>query len=314
MPSDGQPSLTRRSTAATTNPPDLREFLPGITYLRDSDTFTFRDSVVPSRPISLCIHASTRCNLTCSYCLSSSGPTSPRGLGQLSTLLPRLEPWFPLRVVWSGGEPLLEHAELLPLAVRLHAEGCVQILTTNGTFRPPEALLGIVDWFDVSIHGTSADGYVRTTNRNVFERVLRTVETLVQNGVKVSSSAVLTRENLDELPRLASRLHGIGVERFRVSRLLPLGRGACVTAEDVSDEEASALDAVLRRQCPGLTVISPAVRKRTALLTGYFVLENDGTFSSPPSLAGIHISDSGGHPAWPSALRDQAFLFNGVND
>ena len=293
---------------------ESQTFLPGIAYARDTDTFSVAPEAVVSRPISLCIHVSRRCNLSCSYCLSSSGPTMRRGLGRLPALVPRLEPWLPLRLVWSGGEPLLESSELIPLAEDLHAKGCIQVLTTNGTIRPASALLDVIDWFDISFHGTDADSYQLTTTRDVYARVLRTVESLLERGVKVSGSAVLTRQSLLELPAFVSRLYEIGVRRFRISRLLPLGRGADVSDVDVPDHSAKSIALTLQRRCPDLTLISPAVRKRAALLTGYFSLENDGTLSSPPELAGVHITECDQHPGWRLALRDHVFLFNGGTD
>lgn len=291
-----------------------RTFLPGVTYASDTDTFAVASGAQVSRPISLCIHVSARCNLSCSYCLSSSGPKMPRGLGLLPTVVPRLKPWFPLRVVWSGGEPLLESTELIPLAEYLHSEGCVQVLTTNGTLRPASALLDVIDWFDMSFHGTDVYSYQVNTTRNAYARVLRTVQWLLEQGVKVSGSIVLTRQSLVDLSVLVSRLYDIGVRRFRISRLLPLGRGADVADDDVTDHSARSIAGTLKHRFPDLTLISPGIRKRAALLGGYFTMENDGTMSSPPALAGVHIAGCDQLPGWHQLLQDHAFLFNGVND
>ena len=55
-------------------------------------------------------------------------------------------------LVFTGGEPLLQHRHLVPLISRLRSEGLATSVDfeTNGTIRPPAALVALTDLFVVS--------------------------------------------------------------------------------------------------------------------------------------------------------------------
>jgi molybdenum cofactor biosynthesis enzyme MoaA len=278
----------------------------GVTYLRASDSFRIAPGVSLLRPISVCIHLNLRCNLKCIYCLSNSGPWQPKGVGVLQRSLSIVARWAPLRLVWSGGEPLLERGLQAHLLSAKRAS-CFNVLTTNGSIRAPEYLAELADWVDVSVHGVSPRTFEFTTGSDRFDLVMANISALVRFHPRVAASVVLVRRFLPDLYSTVRRLADIGVRKIRVSRLLELGRGACETEEDLEDRR-------LVEAAAGALLVVPAVRKRAQLMTGYLVLERDGTLSSPPDLSGEALSTIAAHKAWTETLAAHRILFDGVKD
>ncbi len=96
------------------------------------------------------------CNLRCTWCdtaytwdwerfdrASSTLELSPAEVAGAVRRLP------PRNVVLTGGEPLLQRRQLVPLVEELRAEGYRFEMETNGTIGPGE-LAGLIDQFNVS--------------------------------------------------------------------------------------------------------------------------------------------------------------------
>jgi MoaA/NifB/PqqE/SkfB family radical SAM enzyme len=285
----------------------------GVVYDVTSDSFQVASEFRLTNPISLCVHVNRKCNLLCFYCLTSSAPEKPGEIGTLERLFRFELDSYPLRIVWSGGEPLMERqlAVLLPL---LKENGCANVVTTNGTTLPRRDLIPYIDWLDVSIHGIDRATYRHTTSHDMFDRTMQNLGTLCRSGVRVSANLLVTRSFIAGIFPLALKLRDLRVRRLRLSRLLPLGRGAHEMPADPSDEEILLLRERLGTLGPELTLVVPAIRKRASLLDGYFVLENDGALSSPPGLAGLTLRAAASAPGWKEALESHIFLFDGIND
>lgn len=286
---------------------------PNVDYLLDSDSFRFAAGATLFKPISVCLHVNHWCNLKCSYCLSDSGPAEKRTAGLIEESVNLLSSWAPLRLVWSGGEPVL-HKDILRLLEISSRASQINILTTNGTASPKEELLSRTAWVDISLHGTNRETFLRTTGRDHFDLVLRNMTVLTGRGVRVSASLVLLKRFVPGIFELALRLRDAGIRRFRVSRLLALGRGRVDIDEDPGDDEVISIRERLLALVPEISVVLPAVRKRRALLDGYFVIENDGRLSSPPRLVGKTLLEAPQAAAWQDALTAHQFLFDGVAD
>lgn len=286
---------------------------PDIDYLLDRDIFHFSAQAPLSRPLSVCLHVNHWCNLECSYCLSDSGPREPRAEGMLEPVMTALSSWSPLRVVWSGGEPAL-FGPIGALVTKARAGSLINVLTSNGSAVPNADILASTDWLDISVHGVDRATFLQTTRRDQFDKVMENVRLLAAGGIRVSASIVLHRRFVPGLIELVKRLSDLGVRKFRVSRLLPLGRGSTDMDGDPSDEEVLKIRDELLSVANGMTIVLPATRKRRALLDGYFVVENDGCLSSPPALVGKLLWEVSQAGAWKHALEAHRFLFDGISD
>lgn len=106
---------------------------------------------VPSTFVRLAI-----CNLRCDWCDTAYTWDWTR-YARAEHILPlavedvaaRVAAFVPRNVVVTGGEPLVQRRQLVPLLQRLHHHGFRLELETNGTIAPAE-LAGLVDQFNVS--------------------------------------------------------------------------------------------------------------------------------------------------------------------
>ncbi len=160
----------------------------------------------------------SRCNLTCPYCLED-GPSeaSPDDVPTRTreTILRELIECRVLRVSISGGEPLLVD-ELPEYVERLRRGGAAIRMTTNGTLvdeaaadRLARAGLGMAE---VTAHPGATDS------------ALRAVTLFAQKGVSTVLRLVVTRSNEAEIERIVMPFLDAGVQTAILQEVSPLGR------------------------------------------------------------------------------------------
>lgn len=178
-------------------------------------------------------HLDPRCNLTCTHCYHPSEPPSVSSSPALraATLAQLLEFLCGRpeggRLHLAGGEPFA-CPDLPELVARAGEQGVGCRVLSNGTLvtaQQAEALaqarvLGV----QVSVEGLEA-AHDAIRGRGSFSRALRGTRILRSKGIQVTLAMTIHQGNLadlDSLAELASR----EADRFYVSRLVPLGRGA----------------------------------------------------------------------------------------
>jgi 7-carboxy-7-deazaguanine synthase len=97
------------------------------------------------------------CNLTCSWCDTAYtwdwtrfDPAEEVHTMSVDEIVERLEAMAVNRVVVSGGEPLLQQDDLIPLLQRCASFGWAVEVETNGTVAPQPSVVGLVERFNVS--------------------------------------------------------------------------------------------------------------------------------------------------------------------
>lgn len=186
-----------------------------------------------SREPRTCIWELTRrCNLRCIHCENCCGERSARELAreQIETTAQGLATLGCQHVHVTGGEPLLhpKWEELCRVFARL---GLRTSLITNGTLLDDEHLDRAID-AGVSAVGISIDGLQVTHDSirlrsgkgpspwrlamDAVERTQPRLETVVITAVN--------RRNLDELPALREALATVGVKRWQIQLVIPVGR------------------------------------------------------------------------------------------
>jgi len=199
--------------------------------LEEKDIVRFDDKFLthttPTDPthLNLWIHTTNKCNLTCSYCyistLNSTGGMSEPVQRQLLEKLERTVKDRGLQSVklrLAGGEPMTQFKAWKPfiekaykLFEEIHCDFSVVFLT-NLTILNKE----IVEFSkDFSIgYGVSIDGIHAYhdqerkfhNNKGSFAVVDTNIDTLLANGISVSTSTVVSNSNLQGLPSLAKYL------------------------------------------------------------------------------------------------------------
>jgi radical SAM protein with 4Fe4S-binding SPASM domain len=183
-----------------------------------------------SAPRSVTWEVTYACNLHCPHCFTESGTA---GTDELDTrtalkLVDALADAKVLRLLISGGEPFLR-PDILTILRGIADTGMRIDIATNGRYLPKKVLAGLRDLPVFHAH-VSIDGLGDKHDRfrgseGAFEAACGTVRKLQEEGVDVSLSTTVTRENIDELDRIIDLALALGCGGFFANAMLPVGRG-----------------------------------------------------------------------------------------
>jgi molybdenum cofactor biosynthesis enzyme MoaA len=253
-----------------------------LRYVVDTDLFA--ESVdcekvigdLMSPPYTLCIEADRRCNLTCRVCISDSSPREAANDSWIADALNTAATLFgPLRVVWSGGEPMIRPKlrEQLRLSRLL---GNRNVVATNAT----RLVRGLdLDWVDVSVYGWSEDSFRAHTHGQVrFSTVAANVKRYVQEYPRVSTSFVLGVFPTAELVRMVEFALDSGVQRLKFHRLSHAGRLPDTFSAEAFELQVASMAALLngRDVCATFSRSSSSDHKRM----GYWVVKPPGSLTN----------------------------------
>ncbi len=163
------------------------------------------------------------CNLRCKHCYIGTGSGRHFPIGQAKDVLGEFERMQGLRVLITGGEPLLHpdfdaFNELLPdFAFRkvLFTNG---ILLKNGTLKRLK-----VHEIQVSIDGLErAHDSLRGTG--TYERSMNAIKHALDAGFEVSVSTMVHAANLDDFDDMERQFRGMGIKEWTVDVPCTTGR------------------------------------------------------------------------------------------
>jgi len=164
-----------------------------------------------------------RCNLRCRHCYL--GNQQPRELtsGQIRSVLREFEEMQGLRVLLTGGEPLLhpqfeEINELLPdLFLR-------KVLFTNGVLLGGDLLKRLkVNEIQVSIDGMK-DAHDMLRGAGAYDAALGAVRRALDAGFEVSVSTMVLPGNLKDFDAMEEQFRSLGIKDWTVDVPCPAGR------------------------------------------------------------------------------------------
>jgi mycofactocin radical SAM maturase len=193
--------------------------------------YSLRYDKTLSAPLAVNLDVTNRCNLNCIECYANSGP-HVSGEGELDTdkwksLIDELGRLSVFIIGFGGGEPLLR-ADILQIAEHARRKNMYVSLSTNGTLVSREKAQALKDVgfrnVQVSIDGPTEAVQDSMRGRGSFKTATRAVEFLVDSGIAVTMSSVVTRLNMDgmcEMMKLASRL---GASNLVIRDMIPAGR------------------------------------------------------------------------------------------
>ena len=232
-----------------------------------------------------------RCNLRCSYCYARAGQKGADMSPETAFLaLERLGGGDKLTVELTGGEPLLNFGLVKELVLKGRASGRRFALQSNGLALDRQKLSFLVGQ-GVGL-GISLDGppEVNQKTRGGDSAPFDALRLLDDFKVGVNLTVVLTRHNLDHLPRFLLILAGFKCLRVvNLDLVRPLGRAG---EEDLAPGPAQlkamvprmleALEFIRLRRFPPLKVREvDQVRRRTGLgLTEPYCLAAAGEYAA----------------------------------
>ncbi len=155
------------------------------------------------------------CNLACGHCYIRKSEHRELSPKQVRSILTEFEEMQGLRVLITGGEPLMHSAfgeinEMLPeFFVR-------KVLFTNGMLLTKEKIKSLkVDEIQVSIDGLEK-GHDAVRGRGAFNRSLSALRLALDAGFDVSVSTMVHRENLGDFDEMERLFKGLEIKDWTV--------------------------------------------------------------------------------------------------
>jgi len=191
-----------------------------------------------------------QCDMSCRFC-ASERDFSVMTYEQASALLHDLAALSIRNVVLGGGEPFLWPHDLERLSRLARGLGFLVQVCTNGVSLPP-GFGGIdsIDRYLLPLESMDAGRHdALRRHRGGHQRlVLERIAALAGSGRELTVSTVVTRENVDDLARIATYLQraaasGVALHAWHLYRFLPVGRGGSLHADRLDVRRAEYLRA-----------------------------------------------------------------------
>lgn len=194
------------------------------------------------------------CNLRCTYCVANSAPVAERPPLAWRTFRTLIDQAVALgfgQAVLTGGEPFLHHDIM---AMIDHATARLEtVVLTNAIPLTPAALRYLHGVnrdrleFQVSLDSATPEVHDRTRGAGSWQKTMRGLRLLLDQGFRVSVRATLAGQNNGDLAALTQFLASLGIPEERVysSPVVRLGRataGLDLSAEDLAPEPTVAAD------------------------------------------------------------------------
>jgi radical SAM protein with 4Fe4S-binding SPASM domain len=166
---------------------------------------------------------SDACNLRCKHCYIQDNSGNELSLTQIRTALTEFEEMQGLRVLITGGEPLL-HNKFGELNEMLPDFLLRKVLFTNGVLLGKEHIKTLkVDELQVSIDGLEhAHDAVR--GNGTFKRTMAAVKQALDAGFAVSVSTMVHQGNLSDFDAMEHLFKDMGIKDWAVDVPCTIGR------------------------------------------------------------------------------------------
>ena len=180
-------------------------------------------SALLSRPITLQLEPTTKCNLRCPFC--ESPLWDRRGMDMSFSDFKKIIDQFPFLVtllLQGIGEPLL-CKDFFKMIEYCKRKRIIVGITTNGTLIDEEMAKKLVDYeidyLIISIDGATAETFEKIRLGAKFEQVTGNVENLIKiRGNRKKPMLVFlftgTKDNIRELPQVVRLVKDLGVDRM----------------------------------------------------------------------------------------------------
>ena len=176
-----------------------------------------------------------RCNLRCRHCgsdctVSAVQPDMP--FEDFEKVLLRVrERYNPHKVliILSGGEPLMR-SDIADCGRRIHALGFPWGMVSNGRLMTPEKIKELIAAgmrsATISLDGLEEDHNWMRGTRDSFEYAVSAIRRLAASGIAFDVVTCVNRRNFPLLEELKEYLISLGLRRWRLFTVFPVGRAA----------------------------------------------------------------------------------------
>ncbi|MGE5238445.1 MAG: radical SAM protein [Chloroflexota bacterium] len=156
-----------------------------------------------------------RCNLRCRHCYLGATEGHDLSMDQLKGVLRQFEELQGLRLMITGGEPLM-HMQFWEFAEALPAYQFRKVLLTNGLLLRKDMLRSLhVDEIQFSVDGMKK-GHDALRGAGTYERVMQKIRDAMLEGCTVSVATMIHSENLGEFDEMQRTFMDLGVKEWTV--------------------------------------------------------------------------------------------------
>jgi len=158
-----------------------------------------------------------RCNLRCLHCYIGEGAHQDLSFGKMKRVLEEFEEIQGLRLLLSGGEPLL-HPRFWDLNNILREYGFRSVLLSNGTLITRDVSKKLrVHEVQISLDGMK-EGHESIRGKGAFEKAVSAIDFLQEAGIRISIATMIHRGNLKEFDALAELIQSKGIEEWNIDQ------------------------------------------------------------------------------------------------
>ena len=217
-----------------------REFLQ---YCLDERILTYSRAVVARKRIEqgplpslryLLLHITTRCNLKCAHCFLGEIEPLDMPLEQIVEVMKEFDSMQGLRLLVSGGEPLL-HPQFWELNELFDRFSFRTVILSNGIIlaNPQKVEALRADEVQVSLDGIG-DSHEILRGPKTYEKTLMSLRNLARSDIDVSVATMIHSANIHDFDRLETIVKGMDAKEWNIDVPAPAGRW--------TRDESSALD------------------------------------------------------------------------
>ncbi|MBI5748651.1 MAG: radical SAM protein, partial [Nitrospinae bacterium] len=207
--------------------------IPIIQNLKSSDPSTGwvprnLQSPIPSLRY-LELQLTARCNLSCRHCYLGKPKNIELNLDSVRKILKEFEDVQGLRLIISGGEPML-YSNFWEFNNFLPEYNFRKVLLTSGWFiGKKEALKLNVNEVQVSLDGLE-DGHDTLRGKGSFKRAITAMKYVKEAGIDLSIATMVHPYNLSDFPKMAAMLNSYNVIEWGID--VPLQTGNLKSVKD----------------------------------------------------------------------------------
>ncbi len=161
------------------------------------------------------LQVTDRCNLKCQHCYLGDGHHRDLSILRIRNILEEFEEIQGLRLLLSGGEPLL-HPQFWDLNDSLKEYGFRSVLLSNGMLITKDVARRLrVHEVQISLDGMK-EGHESIRGKDTFEKALAAIDLLQGTGLRVSIATMIHRKNLNEFDQLNDLLQSKNIQEWNV--------------------------------------------------------------------------------------------------
>ena len=156
-----------------------------------------------------------RCNLKCRHCYIGERNSRELSIKQIEKILTEFEEMQGLRVLITGGEPLL-HSKFVEINELLPQFFIRKVLFSNGLLLKKELLKNLhVDEIQISIDGLE-DAHNSLRGSGTFRLAMKAVKLSIDSGFDVSIATMVHPKNLGDFDKMEKLFKEMGIKEWTV--------------------------------------------------------------------------------------------------